>query len=124
MSGGYLRTFTVRLTRAAQRDVKAALDLSRREFGLAAFSRYRALIKQALRDIGQDPERPGSMERPEFGFQSLRTYHIANSRSRIAGPTVKTPRHFLAYRMVNNRQVEVIRILHDARDLDAALSED
>jgi plasmid stabilization system protein ParE len=57
------RRFEVRLTRTAQRDIKAILNWSRKEFGEAAAERYQALIKQALNDIGADPERPGSMER-------------------------------------------------------------
>lgn len=51
------RRLEVRLTRTAQRDIKAILNWSRKEFGEAAAVRYNALIKQALRDIAADPER-------------------------------------------------------------------
>jgi antitoxin ParD1/3/4 len=54
------RRLEVRLTRTAQRDVKAILNWSRKEFGEAAAARYKALIKQALRDmlpISSGPDR-------------------------------------------------------------------
>lgn len=36
------------------------------EFGVRAARRYDALIKQPLKDIAADPERPGSKKRPEI----------------------------------------------------------
>ena len=111
------RRLEVRLTRTAQRDVKAILNWSRKEFGEAAAARYKALIKQALRDIGADPERPGSTERPEILIEGARTYHLWYSRSRVKGQGVKAPRHFLLYRRREERVIEVARVCHDARDL-------
>lgn len=111
----------VRLTRTAQRDVKGILNWSRREFGESAVARYKALIKQALRDIGNDPERAGSKERPEMMIEGARTYHLAFSRSRVIGPSVKRPRHFLLYRHLDERVIEVGRILHESRDLQRHL---
>jgi toxin ParE1/3/4 len=78
--------------------------------------RYAALMAQALRDIGGDPERPGSKERPEIMIEGARTYHLAFSRNRVSGPGVKEPRHFLIYRRRGD-VIEVARILHDSRDL-------
>jgi toxin ParE1/3/4 len=111
------RRFEVRLTRTAQRDVKAILNWSRKEFGEAAAARYKALIKQALRDIAADPERPGSAERPEILIEGARTYHLWYSRGRVKGQGVKAPRHFLLYRRREERVIEVGRVCHDARDL-------
>lgn len=85
--------------------------------------RYKALIKQALLDVGSDPERPGSKERPEIMIEGARTYHLGFSRSRVSGPSVKTPRHFLLYRHLDERVIEVGRILHDSRDLQRHLPE-
>ena len=75
------------------------------------------LIKEAVHDIGTNPERPGSMERPEIMFQGARTYHISLSRGRVTGTQVKEPRHFLLYRRREDGVIEVARILHDGRDL-------
>jgi toxin ParE1/3/4 len=95
------------------------------EFGERAALRYDTLIKQALKDIGADPERPGSKERPEIMIRGARTYHLKFSRNRVSGSKVKEPRHFLLYRRhVDNGVIEVARILHDGRDLQGHLPED
>lgn len=111
------RTYEVHLARAARRDFLAIMVWSFREFGERAALRYDALLKQALLDIGEDPQRPGSKERPEIMTASARTYHLAFSRSRVKGTAVKTPRHFLLYRPSGEDIIEVSRILHDSRDL-------
>ncbi len=87
------------------------------EFGERAALRYDALIKQALKDIGENPDRPGSKARPEIMIADARIYHLAFSRSRVVGKPVKTPRHFLLYRRSIEGIIEVGRILHDGRDL-------
>jgi toxin ParE1/3/4 len=117
------RRLEVRLTRTAQRDVKAILNWSRKEFGETAAARYKALIKQGLRDIGADPERPGSTSRPEIMIEGARTYHLEFSRGRVKGAGVKAPRHFLLYRRREEGVIEVGRVIHDARELARHLPE-
>lgn len=95
-----------------------------REFGERAALRYDALIKQALKDIAADPERPGSKERPEIMIEGARTYHLSLSRSHVSSPGVKEPRHFLLYRHRGDSVIEVARILHDGRDLHRHLPDD
>lgn len=107
----------VRLTRAAQRDIKAILNWTRKEFGQNAVARYQALIQQAVRDIGIDPERPGSQQRPDVMIEGARTHHLEFSRSRMGRPNVKAPRHLLVYRRRDESTIEVARVLHDALDL-------
>jgi len=99
------------------------LKLSRKEFGEAAALRYAALMAQALRDIGEDPELPGSKARPELMIEGVRTYHLEFSRKRVSGQGVKEPRHFLIYR-TRGDVVEVARIVHDSQDLARHLPED
>ena len=111
----------VHLTRTARSDIALIVKRSFQEFGEMAAWRYEALIRQALLDIGDDPERPGSKQRPEIMIESARTYHLEFSRTRVRGSRVGTPRHFLLYRRRNVRLVEVGRILHDSRDLAASL---
>ena len=103
------------LAPAARQDVREVLKWSERNFGEAAAARYKALIKQAVRDIGADPERPGSKERPEIMTKGARTHHLEFSRSRVGGSRVKEPRHFLLYRRRRAGVIEVARILHDSR---------
>lgn len=112
------------LAPAARQDVREILKWSERNFGEAAAARYKALIKQAVRDVGADPERPGSKERPEIMARGARTYHLEFSRSRVSGSRVKEPRHFLLYRRRDDGVIEVARILHDSRDLRRHLPEE
>ena len=114
----------VLLTGTAQRDLSAVMAWSEREFGERAALRYDALIKQALKDIGDDPECPGSKHRPELMIENARTYHLKFSRTRVIGSRVKAPTHFLLYRLREDGVVEVGRILHDHRDLERHLPED
>lgn len=118
------RRYEVRLAFTAQRDIKAILNWSRAEFGEIAAARYKALIKQALRDIGAGPERPGSEECPEILIDGARNYHIGFSRGRVKGERVKASRHFLLYRRGGEHVIEVGRVLHDARDLASHIPEE
>jgi toxin ParE1/3/4 len=108
----------------AQRDIKAVLKWSEKEFGKGAAARYRVLIKQAVFDIGADPERPGSQDRTDLLVSGARTYHLSFSRSRVGGPGVKEPRHFLVYRRCEDGAIEVGRVIHDSRDLDRHVPEE
>jgi toxin ParE1/3/4 len=112
------------LAPAARQDVREVLRWSEQKFGETAAARYRALIKQAVRDIGADPERPGSKERPEIPIKGARTYHLEFSRNRASGSRVKEPRHFLLYRRREDGVIEVARILHDGRDIQRHLPEE
>lgn len=111
------------LALAARQDVREILTWSEQKFGQTAAARYKALIKQAVRDVSNDPERPGSQERPDVMIEGARTYHLQFSRSRVSGLGVKDPRHFLLYRRRRDGVIEVARILHDGRDLARHLPE-
>lgn len=112
------------LAPAARQDLRDVLRWSEQKFGETAAARYRALIKQAVRDVGTDPGRPGSKEREEFMIEGARTCHLQFSRSRVSGTDVKEPRHFLLYRRRKDGVIEVARILHDGCDLQRHLPED
>jgi hypothetical protein len=79
--------------------------LSREEFGETAALRYATLVAQALRDIGEDPERH------EFMIEGARTYHLEFSRKRVSGRRVKDPRYFLIYR----RRGDLVEVARAAR---------
>jgi toxin ParE1/3/4 len=106
-----------------RQDLREILRWSEWRFGETAAARYRALIKQAVRDIAEDPMRPGSKERPDVMMKGVRTYHLHLSRTRVPVPGVKQPRHFILYRCREDGVVEVARILHDGRDLARHLPE-
>jgi toxin ParE1/3/4 len=105
-----------RLSDAAQADVIDILAWTHEQFGEAARLRYERLIVAALRDVATQPDRPGSIVRPELGA-GVRSWHLRLSRDHlIAGATgVRRPRHFLLYRFEPALLV-VGRILHDAME--------
>ena len=100
---------------AIRQDIAAVVLWSEEHFGLTAADRYGDLIRQALRDVQADPVRPGAKARPDLAPQAY-VYHLSHSRARVAGETVKTPRHVVLYRFAGEG-VEFARLLHDSRDL-------
>ena len=106
-----------RLSHAAQIDVVNILAWTHEQFGEAARLRYESLIVAALRDVATQPERPGSITRPELGA-GVRSKHLRLSRDHVAtgAEPVRRPRHFLVYRP-EPAQLVVGRVLHDAMEL-------
>jgi toxin ParE1/3/4 len=76
------------------------------------------LLSRAIKEIGADPFRPGSNPENEIS-PGVRTYHIrlSRDRARSALGIVRNPRHVLVYRFYENT-VELLRVVHDAQDLD------
>lgn len=106
-----------RLSDAAQADVIDILAWTQEQFGEAARLRYESLIVAALRDVATQPDRPGSIERPELGA-GVRSWHLRLSRDHVGtgAGAVRRPRHFLIYRSEPALLV-VGRVLHDAMEL-------
>ena len=98
-----------------RRDIQETALWSEDQFGAAAADRYAVLIQQALRDVLEDPTRPGAKARSDLAAHAY-VYHLMFSRDRVAGERVKAPRHFVVYRH-RGRKVEFARLLHDSRDL-------
>ncbi len=106
-----------RLSAPASADIVRMLAWTERQFGQAARVRYAKLITVALRDISNQPDRAGSILRPELG-EGVRSWHLSLSRERARTATgnVRRPRHFLIYR-TDGGLVIIGRILHDAMEL-------
>ena len=113
-----------RLSASAQSDILDILAWSHDQFGDEARIRYEALIVAALRDVAAQPDRPGSIQRPELGA-AVRSWHLRLSREHARATTgiVRHPRHFLIYRFEPGLVV-VGRILHDAMELSRHLDPD
>ena len=105
-----------RVAGAARRDVREVVQWTIANFRRAAAVRYRALIEQAINDVAAKPQHISSRIVPGRGGE-LRTYHLFWNRDRVSGPRVQQPRHILLYRIEPNG-IEILRILHEARDLD------
>jgi toxin ParE1/3/4 len=111
------------LTEAARADIARILRASAADFGEAARTRYAALIAAGLDDLLADPLRPASAARPELQAD-VRTYHLRHCRRRAAGGrgAVKAPRHLIVYLTPTPDLVVVLRVLHDAMELQRHLS--
>lgn len=114
---------TIRLTVAARADIVDILEYSEAQFGLGARRRYERLVAVALRDIAEDPDRPGSAARPELG-DNIRSWHLSLSRERAkaAGGAVRRPRHLILYTIIDDT-LGVLRVLHDAMELHLHMDE-
>ena len=111
-----------RLSVHAQHDVVDILAWTHRRFGEAARQRYAALLIAAMRDIAAQPDRVGSSLRPEIGA-GVRSWHLrlSRKRGRTDSGLVQQPRHFVIYRIEQDRVV-IGRVLHDSMELSQHLS--
>ncbi len=114
-----------RISNAARADIVDILRLSQTQFGDQARQRYQALILAALQALADTPYRIGSHERNELA-PGLLSYHLVYSRQQAKLPhgAVKSPRHVIFYRVANDEVIEVVRLLHDAMDVQLHLPDD
>ena len=112
----------LRVARLADEDIVSILELSLSKFGQAACRRYEALLTTAFEGLREEPEKFGSIARPEFG-SSIRTIHLRFSRDEARTPEgiVHRPRHVVAYRVAGDWGLEIIRVLHDSMELQRHL---
>ena len=86
--------------------------------------RYEELIGQAIADLADNPKRNGTKPRPDL-LPGLWLYHLDSSRHHVAEDAkVKSPRHFVIFRNLQPGILEIVRILHDSRDLARHLPND
>jgi toxin ParE1/3/4 len=114
-----------RLSATAETDIISLLAWTESHFGSVARRRYEMLLATALRDVVADPERLGSVARPELG-PGVRSYHLFHSRkrSRTDDAVVHRPRHVLLYRWANPDVIGIGRVLHDAMEIERHLPPD
>lgn len=99
----------IRLSREAGNDFERILAWTRDRFGEQQLGIYKNVLIEALSALEHGPDVSGSRTRDEI-LPGLRTLHVA--RKERAG------RHFILYRTGEGRVIEVVRILHDAMDLN------
>ena len=114
-----------RISNAARADIVDILTLSQTQFGDQARQRYQALILTALQAPAGTPYRIGSHDRDELA-PGIRSYYLIYSRqqAKLYHGTVKSPRHIVFYRMANDNVIEVVRLLHDAMEVQLHLYND
>lgn len=106
----------IRLTGPAQRDIFKILRRSNADFGNQARDRYRSLIDQALQDLGEDATRVGvrSIDDIREGYF---IYHLRWSRKGSARPSVRQPRHLIAFYVDDSDAIIVARVFHERQML-------
>ena len=98
----------VRLGAVAEVDFANILRWASEHFGARQAAIYRDTLLQAIGELANGPDLPGSKARNEI-MRGLRTLRVARHGRR--------GRHFLIYRVVEGRIIEIGRILHDQMEL-------
>lgn len=115
--------YEVRIAALAFHDIGDIWIWTVGRFGHTAALRYEMLIDQAIADLADDPARPAAKKRPNL-LPGVWFYHLAFSRAHVSGDqAVKSPRHFVMFRHLQPGVIEILRILHDSRDLARHLPE-
>jgi toxin ParE1/3/4 len=109
----------------ARSDIASILEWTQQNFGPQILKRYVKLIETAIEEIAANPDRAGSIQRPEIA-KDCRTYHLFHSRKKAGtrGNRIRAPRHFVLYRVPGSGVVEIGRVLHDSMDLEQHLPEE
>ncbi len=98
----------VRLGAAAELDFANILKWTTEKFGARQALVYRDTLVRAIGELVEGPDIAGSKARDEI-MRGLRTLRIARHGRR--------GRHFLMYRVVGTKTIEIVRILHDGMEL-------
>lgn len=107
--------WTVRLVAVSERDFHEVIKRSAQDFGPRQAEVYAETLElaiNALRDAG--PEAIGVKERKEIGA-GIYTLHAASHKRKAS--------HFLVFRVLEIRTIEILRILHDRMDLARHISQ-
>jgi toxin ParE1/3/4 len=103
--------WTVRLTATAEADYQSIIDWTLRQFGDLQARIYADTLSAALVALSEGPTAVGARARHEIG-RRLFTLHVTRGG--------RKGRHFVLFRIgpdKRGRQIEVLRLLHDAMDL-------
>ena len=102
------RQWRVRLGAVAELDFANILKWTTETFGPRQAMIYRDTLMQAIGELANGPDVPGSRARDEI-MPGLRSLHVARRGRR--------GRHFFLYRAAEEQIIEIGRILHDQMDL-------
>lgn len=109
------RSWTVRLSTAAEADYRQILRWTAANFGATQARIYADTLSSALQALCDGPAIIGVRERPEIGAD-IQTFHVARNG--------RKGRHFVMFRvasMQGQNVIDVLRLLHDSMDLERQL---
>jgi toxin ParE1/3/4 len=103
--------WTVRLTATAEADFQTIIAWTLERFGDRQARLYAEVLSSAIAALTSGPATIGAKERHEIR-KGLFTLHVARQGHK--------GRHFVLFRVRRDRrQVEILRLLHDAMDLQS-----
>lgn len=105
-------SWTVRLTTPAQLDIATVLDWTLENFGPTQYDLYKSLITQRLQDLTEGPSRHGVKVRDEI-LPGLLSFRLAQSG--------RSASHTILFRVAEEQEIEVLRVLHEAMDFEQHL---
>lgn len=109
------RRWTVRLTAAAEADFQEILRWTLAQFAEAQARVYAKTLSAALKDLAAGPTVAGARARNDIA-KGLSLLHVARKG--------RKGRHFVMFRIGHDQDrdvIEVLRLLHDAMDLQRHL---
>ncbi len=106
----------VRVTGPARRHIAKTLRRSGEDFGKQARARYRRLLDQALRELGEDPARIGVRAIDDIR-EGYFTYHLKSSVRSRRNASVQRPRHLIVFYVDDSGDVIVARVSHERQML-------
>ena len=107
-------TWQVRLSAAAERDFQSILTWTAEQFGAVQAYSYADILTAAILALDGGPDILGATRRDEIA-PGLRVLHAARHGRRA--------RHLLLYRAGPDAVIDVLRILHDAMDIERHIPE-
>jgi toxin ParE1/3/4 len=102
-------TWHVRLGAAAEQDFQSILTWTAEQFGAAQARGYGEILTAAILALEDGPNILGTRPRDEIA-PGLRVLHAARHGRRA--------RHMLLYRAGPDAVIDIVRILHDAMDIE------
>ncbi|MBA3396225.1 MAG: type II toxin-antitoxin system RelE/ParE family toxin [Deltaproteobacteria bacterium] len=109
-----------RISAQAKGDLSRIFETSLERWGVAAMTRYRALLTKAIRRAAAEPELPASRARAELRA-GIRSLHV---RCAQGVGDVRAPVHVVYYRVVRLGWIEVVRVLHERMDAPRHFEDD
>jgi toxin ParE1/3/4 len=109
------RSWTIRLTAAAEADFQDILRWTLEQFGEVQAQVYADTLSTALESLATGPKVIGAKARNDIA-RGLFTLHVARHG--------RKGRHFIMFRIgrdKNRKVIEVLRLLHDSMDLERHL---
>nr|WP_295775542.1 type II toxin-antitoxin system RelE/ParE family toxin [Rhodoferax sp.] len=108
--------WTVRLVAVSERDYQEVLKRSAQDFGTLQAEMYAETIELAIDALRENGTKTiGVKEREEIG-PGIFTLHAARLKRKAS--------HFLVFRALKPRTIEILRILHERMDLARHVPQD